>query len=103
MFSPKYKPLSVLGILIVSLTIFLCSPWTAMAQFGEQRLIPLKGEVVDNIFVPMVENIPSESQETTAFVVYGRKGSGPEVGISSNVDYRHIPNSDKLESLEGNL
>ena len=41
MFSPKYKFLSVLGILMVSLTILLCFPWAAIAQFGEQRLIPL--------------------------------------------------------------
>ena len=44
MFSPKYKPFSVLGILIVSLTILLCSPWAAIAQIGEQRLIPLANE-----------------------------------------------------------
>ena len=72
MFSPKYKPLSVLGILMVSLTILLCFPWAAIAQFGEQRLIPLAAE--DPKADPLVvvdETIPSQD-----FVVYGRANEG---------------------------
>ena len=91
MFSPKYKPLSVLGILMVSLTILLCFPWAAIAQFGEQRLIPLADEILE-------ENLsPAEAPKTTAFVVYGRAENGPAVGISSNVTYRQIPKSLLLE------
>jgi hypothetical protein len=100
MFTPKYKPLSVLGILIVSLTILLCSPWTAIAQIGEQRIIPLAE-------IPEDELLPTDEPKTTAFVVYGRAAlesegtkdtpeyipSFADIGISSNVTYRPIPSA----------
>ena len=108
MFSPKYKPLSVLGILMVSLTILLCFPWAAIAQFGEQRLIPLAAEnpKADPLVV-VDETIPSQD-----FVVYGRANEGyPTVaggtpytgegaynaGILYYVPYQQIPNSLKPE------
>ena len=76
MFTPKYKFLSVLGILMVSLTILLCFPWAAIAQFGEQRLIPL---FTSDGFVPSGASTTegdTKSVEKTipaqAFVVYGR-------------------------------
>ena len=110
MFSPKYKPLSVLGILMVSLTILLCFPWAAIAQFGEQRLIPLAAEEPITDTDPLVvvdETIPSQD-----FVVYGRADEGyPTVaggtlytgegaynaGILYYVPYQQIPNSLKPE------
>ena len=110
MFTSQYKPVSVLGILTVSLIILLCSPWTAVAQFGEQRLIPLAvdetdpSDVVDQI-------IPAQD-----FVVYGRADEGYppsttdidnpatyvgegayRAGIMVHVPYQHIPNSQKRE------
>ena len=103
MFSPKYKPLSVLGILMVPLTILLCFPWAAIAQFGEQRLIPLAVEDPEAppLVVTVVPDIPSESQETTAFVVYGRETEVinlPNNGILREfVDYRQLPKSDETE------
>ena len=36
-----HKPISVLSILTVILVLLLCSPWSAMAQIPERRLIPV--------------------------------------------------------------
>ena len=120
MFSPKYKPLSVLGILMVSLTILLCFPWAAIAQFGEQRLIPL---FTSDGFVPSGASTTegdTKSVEKTipaqAFVVYGRADEGyppinagtdsPDTyvgegaykaGILVHVPYQQIPYSRGLE------
>ena len=92
-----------LRILTLLLAITLCSPWAAIAQYVEQRLIPLSD---------IAETHPSQD-----FVVYGRacKGHPPvplpnnwedirqcslyqgdgayDAGILSIVPYRHVPNS----------
>ena len=120
MFTPKYKFLSVLGILMVSLTILLCFPWAAIAQFGEQRLIPL---FTSDGFVPSGASTTegdTKSVEKTipaqAFVVYGRADEGyppinagtdsPDTyvgegaykaGILVHVPYQQIPYSRGLE------
>ena len=98
-----HKPISVLSILTIILTILLCSPWAAIAQTGEQRLIPLNVVGADGNF--MVVNIPPEVSPETDFVVYGRANDAdddtndllPEhVGIfdPDSDFYRHLPNSD---------
>ena len=95
------KSIFFLGILTLFFTITLCFPWLAIAQFPDQRLIPLSDEA---------ETHPSQD-----FVVYGRacKGHPPiplpdrelvrcgdfegngayDAGILPRVPYRHIPNS----------
>lgn len=35
------KPISILGILTITFILCLCAPWSAIAQFSEQRLIPV--------------------------------------------------------------
>ena len=80
----RLKSISFFGILTLSLILLLCSPWTAVAQFGEQRLIPLAADAE--------EKIPTQD-----FVVYGRADTGPDAGISSIVEYRQIPNSKEPE------
>ena len=54
-----HKPISVLSILTVILILLLCSPWSAMAQFSEQRLIPVAAEGQDNDDDPADENVPA--------------------------------------------
>ena len=98
------KSIFFLRILTLSFTVVLCFPWTAMAQFVEQRLIPLSD---------MAETHPSQN-----FVVYGRACKGhPPIPLPSDWEdirdcshytgdgaydagilptvlyYRHIPNS----------
>ena len=70
-----------LGILTLLFTITLCFPWAAIAQFREQRLIPVSS------------NQP-EAYRPQNFVVYGRAGDGASAGIAKGVTYRQIPNSD---------
>ena len=94
---------------MVSLTILLCFPWAAIAQFGEQRLIPLAAEnpKADPLVV-VDETIPSQD-----FVVYGRANEGyPTVaggtpytgegaynaGILYYVPYQQIPNSQEART-----
>ena len=114
MFTPKYKPLSVLGILTVSLAILLCSPWAAIAQFGEQRLIPLAIESPNIDAPPLV--VSEETILSRDFVVYGRAAEGYppsgtnldsendyvgegayKAGILVHVPYQRIPNSQGRE------
>lgn len=118
-----HKPISALTILTVTLALCLCSPWAAMAQFSDQRLIPLAAEQETDVEDPVNDDIPAyvnpvanaSAQEFPAhdFVVYGRAprgyppeppatDNGPdtyvgagssEAGILDYVPYRHIPNS----------
>ena len=66
-----HRPISVLSILTIILTILLCSPWAAIAQTGEQRLIPLNVGKTNGTFT-LVPTIPPEVSPETGFVVYGR-------------------------------
>ena len=71
MFSDK----SILWIFTTILTLFFCSPWAAIAQSNEQRLIPLALDTMDPPTV-IAETIPAQD-----FVVYGRAHEGhPTVG-----------------------
>ena len=116
-----HKPISVLSILTVILVLLLCSPWSAMAQFSEQRLIPVAVEGQDNdddpanqdvpAFVDPIGNADEQTLPAHDFFVYGRapKGYPPsappdardfyigagssEAGILVHVPYWHIPNS----------
>ena len=91
-----HRPISILSILTVILTILLCSPWAAIAQIGEQRLIPLA--VTDDGISVAVPTIPSGESR---FVVYGRaepiedsEVGFKDVGILDDVPplfYRQIP------------
>ena len=89
-----HKPISVLSILTVILVLLICSPWSAMAQFSEQRLIPLAAvdpghspeeRVNNNDDAPVFENPIRDAIEQPFpahdFVVYGRapKGYPPTV------------------------
>ena len=103
---------------IFTIILFFCSPWTAIAQSDEQRLIPLALEF-DTATPPMPidpsvvleQTIPSQD-----FVVYGRASEGHppsaaeienpdnytgegayEAGIERNVSYQQIPYSKELE------
>lgn len=119
MFPHKLMP--ILGILTLTLVLLLCSPWAAMAQFSEQRLIPVAA-VQDTSgadpgnddappFVNPIANASEQTLPTYGFMVYGRapKGYPPdattttrdeyvgegsaEAGILVHVPYGHIPNS----------
>ncbi len=103
-----------LEILILFFLITLYFPWTAIAQFPDQRLIPL---------FPDESVIEERHHPSQNFVIYGRacKGHPPiplpnrelvrcddfegngayDAGILPRVFYRHIPNSqsDILRSL----
>ena len=112
MFSGKL----ILSIFTAILTLFLCSPYAAIAQSDEQRLIPL---AVDTPHDGMPDNDTIETQEIRAqeFVVYGRAYEGhPEsledenindpdnyvgegaydAGIERHVSYQYIPHSQEL-------
>ena len=115
----SHKPISVLGILTVILVLLLCSPWSAMAQFSEQRLIPLAadqdaagsdpGNDDEPPFVNPIGNAIAQTFPAHDFVVYGRAPKGypgdtterdaytgegsSEAGILLHVPYGHIPNS----------
>ena len=114
----SHKPISVLSILTVILILLLCSPWSAMAQFSEQRLIPVAVEGQDNDDDPAnvpaltdpIGNAMAQPLPAHDFIVYGRapKGYPPtantipdeyigagsaEAGILVHVPYGHIPNS----------
>ena len=85
----SHKPLSILGVLTLTLVLLLCSPWSAMAQFAEQRLIPLDAEGNRNASdlttaittannggeisnpVPTSQTLPAHD-----FMVYGRAPKG---------------------------
>ena len=71
MFSDK----SISWIFTTILTLFFCSPWAAIAQSDEQRLIPLALDTPnDNMPDPpmvVAETIPAQD-----FVVYGRATEG---------------------------
>ena len=94
-----HKPISVLSILTVIFVLLLCSPWAAIAQTGEQRLIPLTVELVNGTPTVMPDTIPLGIQEKTAFVVYGRAPEPAEVGIfdPDSDFYRHILSSAELD------
>lgn len=115
MFSDK----SIVWIFTITLTLFFCSPWAAIAQSDEQRLIPLALEfntadppVLLDPPVVVAETIPAQD-----FVVYGRAHEGHpvgttsaavddldsytgegayEAGIERHVSYQQIPNSDQI-------
>ncbi len=102
-----------LGILILLFTIVLYFPWAAIAQFSDQRLIPLSDKeevhfsqdflvygracrghlrIVNNMF-------PDDPQCGTAdYTGDGAYGAG----IHSHVHYRHIPNSQNPARRSGN-
>lgn len=100
----SHKPISVLGVLTLALVLLLCSPWSAMAQFSEQRLIPVAvTNEADPIATATTQTLPAHS-----FKVYGRatkgyptvedattlRGEGSaEAGILPHVPYEQIPNS----------
>ena len=115
-----HKPKSVLGILTVILILLLCSPWSAIAQFSEQRLIPLAADQDAGSsdpgnndapeFVNPIGNAIEQTFPAHDFVVYGRAPKGypeavnaapddyigagsAEAGILVHVPYGHIPNS----------
>ena len=106
MFSDK----SISWIFTTILTLFFCSPWAAIAQSDEQRLIPLAVDTPDDMNsandIVVEETIPAQD-----FVVYGRAVEGhPETdqtpyvgegaydaGIDRHVSYQHIPYSRVLE------
>ena len=101
MFSGK----PILWIFTAILTLSFCSPWAAMAQSGEPRLIPLALDTTTT-------TIPSQD-----FVVYGRATKGHpvgttsedvdnleaytgegayEAGIERHVSYQQIPNAKQI-------
>ena len=64
----QHKPISILGSLTVILIMSLCSPWSAMAQFAEQRLIPVAA-AQDPIYThPGNDDDPIPPGTTSAFV-----------------------------------
>ena len=81
-----HKPISVLSILTVILVLLLCSPWSAMAQFSEQRLIPVAVEGQDNdddpateaepAFADPIGNAIAQTLPAHDFMVYGRAPKG---------------------------
>ena len=82
-----HKPKSILGLLITISLITLCSPWSAMAQFSEQRLIPLAATdpghpagVRENDdkppFINPIQNADPQPLPAHDFVVYGRAPKG---------------------------
>ena len=113
------KPISVLGVLTLTLVLLLCSPWSAMAQFAEQRLIPLAanqdangsepGNDDDPFYINPIGNSVEQTLPAHDFKVYGRAPKGypgettgrdnyigegsSEAGILIHVPYGHIPNS----------
>ena len=89
-----HRPKSVLSILTIILTILLCSPWAAIAQIGEQRLIPLAIGASPFVVAPVALITPEESPERV-FVVYGRVPSPADVGIfdPDSGFYRPLPPS----------
>ena len=112
MFSVK----PILWIFTAILTLSFCSPWAAMAQSGEQRLIPLALDTTTTPATVTAETIPRQG-----FVVYGRATEGHpvgqtpeavenlagytgegayEAGIDRHVSYQQIPNSNDPEKLE---
>ena len=112
MFSGK----SILWIFTTILTLFFCSPWAAIAQSDEQRLIPLALELTTNNVPIDPPTVVAETIPAQDFVVYGRADQGHpliegtveppdpdsragayEAGIERGVSYQHIPNSEKLE------
>ena len=83
----SHKPISVLSILTVILILLLCSPWAAMAQFSEQRLIPVAVDDPDNVndqdnnddappHEDPIENAIAQTLLAHDFVVYGRAPRG---------------------------
>ncbi len=116
-----HKPISVLGVLTLTLVLLLCSPWSAMAQFSEQRLIPLAaqqngtggtdpGNDDDPPYLNPTANAIEQTLPAHDFKVYGRAPKGypvaadtardayvgegsSEAGILVHVPYGHIPNS----------
>ena len=116
----SHKPISVLSILTVILFLLLCSPWSAMAQFSEQRLIPVAAQQDSTgtdpgnddapSFINPIGNAIAQTLPAHDFVVYGRAPKGypvttgtlpdsyvgegsSEAGILVHVPYGHIPNS----------
>ena len=108
MFSGK----PILWIFTAILTLSFCSPWAAIAQSGEQRLIPLAlSEPLAEESTVVAETIPSRE-----FVVYGRATEGHpsnfndddepidyvgegayDAGIERHVSYQQIPYSEVRE------
>ena len=116
----QHKPISILGSLTVILIMSLCSPWSAMAQFAEQRLIPVAAEQDaggsdpgnddDPVYINPIGNASEITLPAHDFAVYGRAPKGypaaedtlrdaytgegsSEAGIMLQVPYGHIPNS----------
>ena len=92
-----HKPISVLSILTVILVLLLCSPWSAMAQFSEQRLIPIAATdpdhpagVTENDDAPPFDNPIQDAipQPFPAhdFVVYGRAPKGYPINAADAPD-----------------
>ena len=101
------KSIFLLRILTLLFTLALCFPWVAMAQFVEQRLIPLSD--------------PAATHPSRDFVVYGRAckghphepptnpnvscdgyvgGGAYDAGILPYVMYLQIPNSQQPERID---
>ena len=94
----SHKPISVLGILTVILILLICSPWSAMAQFSEQRLIPVAVEDVrmyDDgpsecpcFDEPHLVNAIAQTLPAHGFAVYGRAPEGyPETATTLPDNY----------------
>ena len=96
-----HKPISVLSILTVILVLLLCSPWSAMAQFSEQRLIPVVVDDPNDVNdqdnndddPPFINPITDAIEQTLLahdFVVYGRAPKGyPGVDTDTTItNYR---------------
>ncbi|MDE0427567.1 MAG: lamin tail domain-containing protein [Candidatus Poribacteria bacterium] len=106
-----HKPISVLTLLTVTLVLCLCSQWSAMAQFSEQRLIPLVVQASadsnsDNKYAPatsdvsrrenpvgidigplyLIENADTVNLPAHDFAVYGRAPRGYPTTTTTNPD-----------------
>ena len=87
------KSVFFLSVLTTLLTVLLCFPGATLAQFQEQRLIPLVQPVIPlGAEEGKEQAAPGEEGPLPAsgFVIYGRAKTNKDAGIIERVDYRPI-------------